>query len=473
MRNDTERQHVKERPQVQREAFHTSRLLDFLSEKELTAQTGHPRPAWPLVLAKELVDNSLDACEEAGIAPKVTTSVDDHGLTIIDNGPGIPPEVVAGVLDFSVRVSSREAYVAADRGAQGNALMTVVAMPYVMDGEQGRVTIRSQGVRHEITLSVDRIQQKPVVGHEQHADRRFVKNGTSVTVHLPSSIFDGDGQSLQELVEDDDDLGCSTPADLKCLFLQFADAFTFLNPHLTLSSDWRGECSTVKATNPQWAKWKPSDPTSAHWYEQEHFERLISAYLSHDAANGRNRTVREFVGEFRGLSSSGKQKKVLGGTPLHRAPLSALVNGDGRSLDSELIGNLLREMKTHSKPVKPSALGVIGKDHIATKFQANGCEMESFEYKKAVGETDGVPWIVETAFGWCPSAERRRIITGVNWSPGILNPFRELGSFGESLDTILGNQRATADEPVVLLLHLACPRVTFADRGKSTVVVEK
>jgi len=147
MDNDTEGQHVKARPQVQREAFHTPRTLDFLSEKELTAQTGHPRPTWPLVLVKELVDNSLDACEEAGIAPKVTIKVDDHGLTITDNGPGIPPEVVAGALDFSVRVSSREAYLAPDRGAQGNALMTVIAMPYVMDEEQGRVTIRSQGRR--------------------------------------------------------------------------------------------------------------------------------------------------------------------------------------------------------------------------------------------------------------------------------------------------------------------------------------
>jgi hypothetical protein len=33
-----------------RETFETSRELDFLSEKELTAQIGHQRRAWPLVL---------------------------------------------------------------------------------------------------------------------------------------------------------------------------------------------------------------------------------------------------------------------------------------------------------------------------------------------------------------------------------------------------------------------------------------
>jgi hypothetical protein len=58
----------------------------------------------------------------------------------------------------------------------------------------------------------------------------------------------------------------------------------------------------------------------------------------------------------------------------------------------------------------------------------------------------------------------------VNWSPGIINPFRELGSFGQSLDTILSQQRADRDEPVILVLQMSCPRVEYTDRGKSAVV---
>ena len=65
-----------------------------------------------------------------------------------------------------------------------------------------------------------------------------------------------------------------------------------------------------------------------------------------------------------------------------------------------------------------------------------------------------------------------RTITGVNWSPGIINPFRELGHYGRSLDTILSQQRADRDEPVILVLHMACPRVEYLDRGKSSVVIE-
>src|SRR3954447_7199947 len=94
-----------------RETFRTSRLLDFASERELTAQIGHPRAQWGQVAVKELVDNSLDACEEAGTAPRVEVEVDSAGLRVVDNGPGIAADVVADILDFSVRVSSREAYV--------------------------------------------------------------------------------------------------------------------------------------------------------------------------------------------------------------------------------------------------------------------------------------------------------------------------------------------------------------------------
>ena len=69
---------------------------------------------WPLYAFKELVDDALDACEEAGVAPVVSVAVGDGKIVVTDNGPGIPDETVEAVLDFSVRVSSREAYVVAD-----------------------------------------------------------------------------------------------------------------------------------------------------------------------------------------------------------------------------------------------------------------------------------------------------------------------------------------------------------------------
>lgn len=62
-------------------------------------------------------------------------------------------------------------------------------------------------------------------------------------------------------------------------------------------------------------------------------------------------------------------------------------------------------------------------------------------------------------------------MTGVNWSPGINNPFRQLGRSCESLDAILAEVRANTSQPVIAVLHLACPRVMYTDRGKSAIVV--
>ncbi|MFH1921698.1 MAG: ATP-binding protein [Planctomycetota bacterium] len=172
---------AEEKKKLRRETFRTSRAMEFLSRKELIAQTGHQPEVWPLMVLKELVDNALDACEEAGIAPKIQVTVDEEGILIADNGPGIPPQVVRQVLDFSTRVSSREAYVAPDRGAQGNALKTILAVPFVLNGECGIVEISARGVRHKITLKVDPIRQEPVIDHRELPDDQETE-GTTIRI---------------------------------------------------------------------------------------------------------------------------------------------------------------------------------------------------------------------------------------------------------------------------------------------------
>jgi DNA topoisomerase VI subunit B len=148
---------------LQRETFKTSRLLDFCSERELTKQIGHGADLWPLVIIKELVDNAIDAAEEAGIAPVIQIEVENGAITITDNGPGIAADTISGVLDFSVRVSSREAYASPTRGAQGNALKTIVAMAFALDGSRGETVIESRGTKHEITFKVDHIRHEPKI----------------------------------------------------------------------------------------------------------------------------------------------------------------------------------------------------------------------------------------------------------------------------------------------------------------------
>jgi DNA topoisomerase VI subunit B len=431
---------------LQRVTFSSSRLLDFFSRKELIAQSGHEPEVWPVMAMKELVDNSIDSCEDKVIVPEIRVQVDGQGIAVADNGPGIPKSTIKRILDFNIRVSSREAYVSPTRGSQGNAMKVIVAMPFVLDGERGSIEIISRGVHYLITVRVDPIKQKPIIECEPSTNG-LIQNGTIVKVLWPSSA-------------------CSILERAKAQFVQIAQEFGVLNPHLTMVVDWFGEQTHIEATNRAWQKWGGRDPTSPHWYDQQRFERLIALHL----AEGIRKTVRELISEFAGLKRSEKQTPVLDATGLQRMDLRALQKGE--DLDHAAIRALLTAMKDNTKPVKPAALGIIGKDHFEKRFTELGAHMDSFEYGRRMDFNGlGLPFVFEMAFAAWPDERRRRWITGINWSPGIVNPFRELGTFGQSLDDLLGRQWCDSDENVVLACHLAYPRAEFRDRGKSAIVL--
>jgi hypothetical protein len=469
-----------------RETFRTSREMDFFSEKELITQTAHAIREWPLVIVKELMDNALDACEEADVSPIIDVSADAAGITVADNGPGLPEATLRGQLDFTVRVSNREAYISPCRGAQGNALKTLLPLPCVLDPDGGKFIVAAHGKRHTITCGADPISQRPVI-HDDVVD--MPTRGTSVRLEWTSSVEDGvvlwpfDGL-LPSRIKDPDDEDDGYRSIFADSFRMLVEGFALFNPHATIRLDWFGEETTWEATLPGWQKWKPCQPTSAHWYELPHLERLIGAYITHDRDAGKDRLISDFVAEFDGLARSGKRTKVLTDTGLKRVPLSQLVAGD--RLDSARVAELLAAMQRHTRLVQSPRLGMIGEDHLKARLLGMGVLPESFRYSRKLGkstnaQTNGdakasfLPWVLESAFGWLgPEAEdQRRIYTGANWSAAIGNPFREFGGTGEGLERALAEMRATFDEPVVFVLHLAHPRVEYRDRGKSALVIDR
>ena len=444
---------------LKRVPFVVSRLMEFCNRRELVNQTGHDIPQWKLVILKELTDNGIDACEEAEIAPNISVTVTKGGSIIVeDNGPGFPTKTIKSVLDYAIRVSSNEAYCSPTRGQQGNALKTILPMPYVMDdsGEDacGETTIEAHGVAHCITFEVDHIKQEPKITHTTKSSK--VVKGTRITVALPRYDYGAFGNSIIER-----------------RFLTLADSYAWLNPHLSLKVTWHGKVRiNIKASNPNWKKWLPSWPTSAHWYDVSRFRRYMQAHI----ANRGSITVREFISEFRGMTGTVKQKAVLADTG---ASHKSLHNFFGlHKANTKNIRKLLASLKRHTKPVRPADLGIIGQEHFFARMEAAGGDAETFEYIRRIGKTDGVPRVVEFAFGihreglTAESGPDRSFMTGVNWSPGINNPFRSIGKSGDGLDAILEKVRASHKAPVIGCLHVACPRVAYTDRGKSAIVVE-
>jgi hypothetical protein len=290
-------------------------------------------------------------------------------------------------------------------------------------------------------------------------------------------------------------------------FLQLADTFTWLNPHLSLFVTWDGErVFAAERTSLDWARWRPSAPTSAHWYNAETLQRLIGAEVAYAEDHGLSqRPVRDFIADFRGLSSTAKTKTICDGLSLSRRSLAEVVT------DPALVAALLAAMKAGARPVKPKDLGIIGREHLLKRFIVAGAQEDSFDYQMSAFEHDGLPYVIEVAFAYAPyladiaeaveeaeegedaalgaweagerAAERetereargrdrvRRMVTGLNFSASVgANPFRELRD-RQGLDGMLSAQYAGPDEPVIVFVHLSTPRLQFLDKGKSSVAL--
>jgi hypothetical protein len=461
----------KPEPKLTRVAFKVSRRMEFCSERELQNQTGHSLYEWPLVVGKELVDNALDACEEAEVAPDITVIVDSGTIIIQDNAGGIDTKTIKSILDYSVRVSSREAYVSPTRGAQGNALKTIIAMAFVLARKLGSaeeavgVTIvETRGIRHQIEFRVDHINNQPKIIHT--TTESPVTVGTKFTIKWPPQ----------------DDLLNYVAGSFK----QLIEAYVWFNPHLTLRGVWFGqEFINVKATNPDWEKWRPRNPTSPHWYDEARLQRYLAAHVARDRDLKRHRTVREFIAEFRGLSDTTVGRKILAEVGCSHQSLAQFFGVE--QVNRSGIARLLAAMRKYSKPVAPKHLGIIGREHLKERFLAAGGNSDTFKYECRKGMNgDGIPYVVEFAFGLhqsglakdgAPLKEAlgvgvsRKIVTGANWSAGIANPFRRFGSTGEGLDNTLEKVRANARQPVICALHLALAYIQYADRGKSSIIL--
>jgi DNA topoisomerase VI subunit B len=435
---------------LERTTFHTSRLLGFFSEKELSLQFGFPKEQWPIALLKELIDNSLDACETAGVAPDIEVTVEPDRVSVCDHGPGLPVKTLKHSLNYLVRVSDKAHYVSPSRGQLGNALKTLWAAPYVVHGEQGYVEVVTGGNTHRIAVTLDRIAQQPDLQHQTLPDG-VVKKGTLITIVWPkiASFL----QSRQQ------------PTFYKTAVELVLDYGAF-NPHVSLTYRGPEGETAIPRTMPDWRKWAPRDPTDAHWYSPERLQSLIAAYLTEERHGGRARTVREFVAEFAGLRGTAKQKAVTEVTGLSGAYLHDLVDAGDVAL--EPVTALLTAIQPESRAVKPAALGVLGEDHVrAYLIHQRHVEPGSLKYYRKHGLADGLPFVLELACGWYTSDYAgcgRQIIAGVNWTPALKSPFAELPA-------LLGEARVDSFDPLAVLVHLAMPRPEFTDRGKSVLAL--
>jgi hypothetical protein len=458
-------------PLLERTTFEVSRSAEYFRAEELQAQTGQPRARFVGMAIKELLDNGLDAAETARIAPDLLLEVqplpgDQLRLAARDNGAGIPPETVERILNFETRTSDKAAYRAPTRGAQGNALKTIIGLPCAL-GSREPVIIEARGIRHRVTAWVDPAGEARI-NHQQY--RVPVSAGTRVVLELPAR--------QQELAP-----------------RAWARAFSLCNPHALVR--FRGTptielpCSVPAAETEEsyqssvafpgdWRKHLPSDLTSAWWYSVSALSTLIFSHIAAARRRGPDLTLRDFVRQFRGLSGSAAAKRVADQFPTisHLSDFEAQPNR---------VADLLQVMRATADAPSPNVLGLVGETHIAARLRDwYGIVPGRFWYRKHLGSVDGIPFAVEVAIAETRRAVTERatsaaefgLVTALNFSPTFSDPlastplrcpeFTEHGAIGFLARAhVLESYANFAPEHGTAFLHLVCPALTFLDRGKS------
>jgi DNA topoisomerase-6 subunit B len=204
----------------------------FLKNRHLL---GFDSPRRALLTAvKEAVDNSMDACEEAGIVPEIAVELEQIAdtrfrVTITDNGPGIVkaqiPKIFAKLL-----YGSKFHRLRMSRGQQGIGISAAGMYGQLTTGSATRILSRTKGSKmaHAIAVQLDTKANKPVILSDEEKDWRPTfqavdetgapagdpvthAHGTSVSIEMEAQYQRGK-QSVDEFVK-------------QC---------AIVNPHLTL-----------------------------------------------------------------------------------------------------------------------------------------------------------------------------------------------------------------------------------------------
>jgi len=158
---------------------------------------GFDNPAKALLTSvKEAVDNSLDACEEAGILPDIVVEVHELGpdryrVMIQDNGPGIVKAEVPKIFG-KLLYGSKFHTLKQSRGQQGIGISAAGMYGLITTGKPIVITSRTSRRQqaHHYEVRIDTVKNKPEVLNDIEVDWD-VEHGTRVEIELSASYRRG------------------------------------------------------------------------------------------------------------------------------------------------------------------------------------------------------------------------------------------------------------------------------------------
>src|SRR3989339_1348483 len=176
-------------------------VSEFFSKNRHLLGFDNPRRAL-LTAVKEAVDNSLDACEEAGILPDLTVTLkelseDRFSMSVEDNGPGIVKTQIPNIFG-RLLYGSKFHSMKMSRGQQGIGISAAGMYGQLTTGKPIKITskIGKGKPAHHYHLHLNTTQNKPEVLKD--AEIEWTKDhGTQVELELEGAYLKG-RQSVDE-----------------------------------------------------------------------------------------------------------------------------------------------------------------------------------------------------------------------------------------------------------------------------------
>jgi DNA topoisomerase-6 subunit B len=158
-------------------------VAEFFAKNRHLLGFDNPRKA-VLTTVKEAVDNSLDACEEAGILPDITVVIEDlqpdrpanakssrYRITVVDNGPGIVRKQVENVFG-RLLFGSKFHRLKMSRGQQGIGISAAGMYGLITTGKPMMIQTRPKATlpAHHIELAMNTKTNRAEVTVDEETD---------------------------------------------------------------------------------------------------------------------------------------------------------------------------------------------------------------------------------------------------------------------------------------------------------------
>ncbi len=162
--------------------FKEHSVADFFKKnRQMLGLYGKQRTLTTII--HELVTNSLDACEEAGILPEIEVKISEIGeeyyeISVMDNGPGIPESKIGSALG-KLLAGTKFHRLVQTRGQQGIGVSGIILFSQITTGKPTKVisgTSKEKAVFLEITI--DSKTNSPKMTNKVYLEKKF--RGTAI-----------------------------------------------------------------------------------------------------------------------------------------------------------------------------------------------------------------------------------------------------------------------------------------------------